>query len=110
MSSITIQNGCFHRQNMQATLYFSLALLAAELKNVQSLAINLGLPIFMLLSFWLPSIGAQGEEAEIILLMFPAIATLAVLMPGHIQASRLTRWREQGIFARLMLTPIPLPI
>lgn len=99
----------FTRQNMQASLYFALVLFKAELKNLQSLAINLGLPIFMLLSFWLPSIGAEGEDAEVILLMFPAIATLGVLMPGHIQATRLTRWREQGLFARLMLTPIPLP-
>lgn len=98
-----------NRQMIQATMHFSLALLTAELKNIQSLMINLGLPIFMLLSFWLPSIGAQGEEAEVLLLMFPAIATLGVLMPGHIQATRLTRWREQGLFARLMLTPVPLP-
>lgn len=94
--------------NLQAMIFFALDLLQAELKNTQSLVINIGLPIFMLLSFWLPSIGARSEEAEVLLLMFPAIATLSVMMPGHIQATRLTRWREQGIFARLMLTPVPL--
>ena len=108
MNSLTLPDTNINRQKIHAALYFASALLLAELRNIQSLVINLGLPVFMLLSFWLPSIGAHGEEAEVILLMFPAIATLSVMMPGHIQATRLTRWREQGIFERLILTPIPL--
>lgn len=108
MSLATISLTGLRKNNIRAMCHFALALLLAELIDLQSLAINVGLPVFMLLSFWLPSLGAQGEEAEVLLLMFPAIATLSVLMPGHIQATRLARWREQGIFVRLMLTPVPL--
>ena len=41
--------------------------------------------------------------------MFPAIVALAVMLAGQTQATRIAQWREQGIFQRFALTPVPLP-
>jgi ABC-type multidrug transport system permease subunit len=41
-------------------------------------------------------------------LLFPAIILLSVIMPGLTQTTRLTRWREQQIFQRFALTPVPM--
>jgi len=41
-------------------------------------------------------------------MLFPAIILLSIIMPGLTQATRLTRWREDHIFERFALTPVPL--
>jgi hypothetical protein len=46
-----------------STAKFSIAILKANFKNWKMLMFSLGFPLFMLLSIWLPSIGATGEDA-----------------------------------------------
>lgn len=90
------------------TLQFTSALLRASLRNKKALAITLGMPLFMLGSFWIPSLGGTQEDKDLMNLMFPAVVILSVIMPGLTQATRLTMWREQNIFQRFALTPVPL--
>ena len=90
------------------TLQFSITLLYSNLRNLKALLITLGMPIIMLLGFWLPTLGGDEESQELMSIMFPAIILLSVIMPGLTQATRLTRWREQRIFQRFALTPVPL--
>lgn len=90
------------------TLQFASALLAANLRNLKGLALTLGLPFFMLFTIWVPSLAGDEESQEIMQLLVPAIILLSVIMPGLTQATRLTRWREQHIFQRLALVPVPL--
>jgi len=95
-------------KEQKPTLQFALALLRANLRNVKALAITLGMPLFMLFTIWVPSLAGDEESQELMQLLFPAIILLSVIMPGLTQATRLTRWREQHIFQRLALTPVPL--
>lgn len=93
---------------LRPTLQFAATLLYANLRNLKALAITLGLPLFMLFTIWVPSMAGDEESQEIMQLLFPAIILLSVIMPGLTQATRLTRWREQHIFQRFALTPVPL--
>jgi ABC-2 type transport system permease protein len=94
---------------MWPTLQFTGALIRANLKNGKALALSLGLPVFMLFTFWITTQGPQEDDFDLMLYMFPAIVALAVMMAGLTQATRITRWREQGILQRFALTPVPLP-
>lgn len=93
---------------LKPTLQFSGTLLRANLRNFKALAITLGMPLFMLFTIWVPTMAGDEESQEIMQLLFPAIILLSVIMPGLTQTTRLTRWREQHIFQRLALTPVPL--
>jgi ABC-type multidrug transport system permease subunit len=93
----------------QPALHFTGVLLKANLKNAKALALSLGLPLFMLFNFWITTRGQGADEFDLMAYMFPAIVALAVMLAGLTQATRITRWREQGIFQRFALTPVPLP-
>ena len=95
--------------NVLAIKYFSESLLRANLRNYKTLAVMMGVPIFMLLSFWLPSLAAEPDEPDMMAYMFPTIVLLSVVIAGLTHATRLARWREQDVFRRLVLTPVPLP-
>jgi ABC-type transport system involved in cytochrome c biogenesis permease component len=88
--------------------YFSKSLLRANLRNYKALAVMMGVPVFMLLSFWLPSLAAGPDEPDMMKFMFPTIVLLSVVIAGLTHATRLARWREQDVFRRLVLTPVPL--
>ena len=90
-------------------LQFTSALMKSNLKNGKVLALSLGLPVFMLFTFWITTGGPQEEEFDLMVVMFPAIVALAVMLAGLTQATRITQWREQGIFQRFALTSVPLP-
>lgn len=94
--------------SIQPTLHFAATLLYASLRNVKDLAITLGLPLFMLFSIWVPAMAGDEESQELMRILFPAIILLSVIMPGLTQTTRLARWREQQIFQRLALTPVPM--
>ena len=94
--------------NIVSIKYFSQSLLRANLRNYKALAIMMGVPVFMLLSFWLPSLAAGPDEPDMMKFMFPTIVLLSVVIAGLTHATRLARWREQDVFRRLVLTPVPL--
>ena len=89
---------------------FSESLIKANFKNWKTLLVSLGLPIFMLLMFWITTQGDAEGDFDLMGFMFPAIIALSVMLAGLSQATRVSRWREQEIFRRLALTPIPLPV
>lgn len=93
---------------LRPTLHFTATLLYANLRNLKALAITLGMPLFMLFTIWVPAMAGDEESVELMQLLFPAIILLSVIMPGLTQTTRLARWREQHIFQRLALTPVPL--
>lgn len=93
---------------LTTTLQFSAKLLIVNLRNLKALALTLGMPLFILFTVWVPSLAGDEESQEIMQLLFPAVILLSVIMPGLTQATRLTRWREDRIFQRFALTPIPL--
>lgn len=93
---------------ISSTLYFSRILLRASLRNYKALAVMMGVPVFMLLSFWLPSLAAEPDEPDLMSYMFPTIVLLSVIIAGLTHATRLARWRELDVFRRLVLTPVPL--
>ena len=88
--------------NFKVVSKFSKLLIKANFKNWKSMVVSLGLPIFMLITFWITTRGPQEED-------FPAIIALSVMLAGLSQATRVSRWKEQEIMRRLALTPIPLP-
>ena len=108
--NVTSTNIDFNRSinPLKPTLEFSATLLYANLRNLKTLAITLGMPLFMLFTIWVPSLAGDEESQEIMRLLFPAIILLSVIMPGLTQATHLTRWREERIFQRFALTPVPL--
>lgn len=93
---------------LSATTHFALALLRATLRNYKALAVMMGVPLFMFFSFWFPSLADSPDEPDIMGYMFPTIVLLSVIIAGLTHATRLARWREQGVFRRLVLTPVPL--
>ena len=93
---------------LQSTWQFARKLLWASLRNVKGMALTLGLPLFMLFTFWISTRDGSQESEDLIAIMFPAVVALSVMMAGQTQATRLSRWQEQGIFERLLLTPTPL--
>lgn len=95
--------------NILSIKYFAQSLLRANLRNYKALAVMMGVPVFMLLSFWLPSLAAGPDEPDMMAYMFPTIVLLSVVIAGLTHATRLARWREQDVFRRLVLTPVPLP-
>jgi ABC-2 type transport system permease protein len=92
----------------KATAQFSLTILRASLKNVKVMAATLGLPLFMLFTFWITTRGDSPDDFDLMGFMFPAIVALSVMLAGLTQATRLAGWRAQGVFERLALTPVPL--
>jgi ABC-type multidrug transport system permease subunit len=95
--------------SLRPTLHFTGALIKANLKNLKVLALSLGFPVFMLFTFWITTRGPQEEDFDLMQVMFPAIVALAVMLAGLTQATRIAQWREQGIFQRFALAPVPLP-
>jgi ABC-2 type transport system permease protein len=93
---------------LSSTYHFALALLRATLRNYKALAVMMGVPLFMFFSFWFPSLADSPDEPDIMAYMFPTIVLLSVIIAGLTHATRLARWREQGVFRRLALTPVPL--
>lgn len=93
---------------LSSTIHFALALLRATLRNYKVLAVMMGVPLFMFFSFWFPSLVDSPDEPDIMAYMFPTIVLLSVIIAGLTHATRLARWREQGVFRRLALTPVPL--
>lgn len=93
---------------LSSTFHFSRLLIRASLRNYKALAVMMGVPVFMLLSFWLPSLAAGPDEPDLMSYMFPTIVLLSVIIAGLTHATRLARWREQDVFRRLALTPVPL--
>jgi ABC-type multidrug transport system permease subunit len=93
---------------ISSTFYFSRFLLRASLRNYKALAVMMGVPVLMLLSFWLPSLAAGPDEPDLMSYMFPTIVLLSVIIAGLTHATRLARWRELDVFRRLVLTPLPL--
>lgn len=92
-----------------SVIYFAKSLLRSNLRNYKTLAVMMGVPVFMLLSFWLPSLAAGPDEPDMMAIMFPTIVLLSVVIAGLTHATRLARWREGDVFRRLALTPVPLP-
>lgn len=87
-------------------LAFATAQTYANIKNKRVISVLLT-PIFMLSLFWF--IGRGNSDGELVAqMMFPAIIGFSVMMSGGIQAMRLISWRQQGIFQRLAVTPVPL--
>lgn len=93
---------------ISSTYSFSRSLLRASLRNYKALAVMMGVPLFMFFSFWLPSLVASPDEPDIMSYMFPTIVLLSTIIAGLTHATRLASWREQDVFRRLMLTPVPL--
>lgn len=85
---------------------FALAQLNASVRSRRLLATALT-PLFILLLFWFTARGS-GDAELVSQLMFPAIVGLSVMFGGGMQAMRLINWREQKIFQRLAVTPVPL--
>lgn len=92
----------------KASAKFSLTILLASLKNVKVMATTLGLPLFMLFTFWITTRGDSPDDFDLMGFMFPAIVALSIMLVGLSQATRLSGWRAQGVFERLALTPVPL--
>jgi ABC-2 type transport system permease protein len=93
---------------LASTYHFALSLLRATLRNYRALAVMMGVPLFMFFAFWFPSLVDSPDEPDIMGYMFPTIVLLSVIIAGLTHATRLAHWREQGVFRRLALTPVPL--
>ena len=91
-----------------STIRFSATVLKASLRDIKSLAITLGLPLFMLFTFWLTTMDSSEESSELREHMLPAVCAMSVMMAGQTQATRLVRWREQGGLRRFALVPVPI--
>jgi ABC-type multidrug transport system permease subunit len=91
-----------------STYFFSRSLLRASLRNYRALGVMIGVPLFMFFAFWLPSLADSPDEPDIMRYMFPTIVLLSVIIAGLTHATRLAGWREQDVFRRLALTPVPL--
>lgn len=87
-------------------VYFARTQLLAMLRNVKTLLIGILTPIFMLTIFWFTARGTEG--AETIGLMFPVIVSLSVMLWGSNTAVRAVNWRQQNLFQRLAVTPVPV--
>ena len=68
------------KTNISSIQYFFRLLLQANLRNTKALAVMMGVPLFMLLSFWLPSLAAGPDEPDMMRLMFPTIVLLSVVI------------------------------
>lgn len=94
------------RIDLDPILAFAKAQILATFKNKKAFFTMLT-PIFMLTLFWLT--GRGSSDAELVAqMMFPAIIGFSVMLNGGVQAMRLISWRQQGIFQRLAVTPVPL--
>jgi hypothetical protein len=71
----------------KATAQFSLTILRASLKNVKVMAATLGLPLFMLFTFWITTRGDSPDDFDLMGFMFPAIVALSVMLAGLTQAA-----------------------
>lgn len=93
---------------LKTAVRFSLTILLSSLRNFKLMAVSLGLPLFMLFTFWITTRGDSPDEFDLMGFMFPAIVALSIMLVGLTQATRLSGWRAQGVFERLALTPVPL--
>ncbi|MCK5198595.1 MAG: ABC transporter permease [Spirochaetales bacterium] len=87
---------------------FTFSIFISSIRDYKSILITLGLPLFMLFTFWITTRDGSVESEELLHAMIPAICSLAVMMGGQTQATRLVKWREEGALRRLRLTPIPV--
>jgi len=91
-----------HQQHWVPTLQFTQTLLKANLRGVRSLFITLFTPLLLLGIF---SLTGSGQDLRSIL---PFIIGLTVMFSGSSLATRIVDWRNQKIFQRLAVTPVPL--
>ena len=92
----------------KASWKFSWYFLWANIRNVKMFIISLGIPLLMLLSFWITNEPVAGQEYTLLEYMFPAIVMFGVILSGQSHAIRICNWREKGVFTRLSATPVPL--
>lgn len=86
--------------------YFARTQLFAMLRNYKALLIAILTPLFMLTIFWLTSRGT--EDANVAAMMFPVIVSFGVMLGGANTAVRAVNWRQQRLFQRLAVTPVPV--
>lgn len=87
-----------------AIFYFALTQLRAAGRNFWGFAATQLTSILILTLFAITA----GEEKEILNAMFPAIVGMTLMMSASTQAIRIANWRQQHIFQRLSVTPLPL--
>lgn len=94
------------KNKLDPILYFAWVQLLAMLRNYKTLLIGILTPVFMLAIFWLT--GRAGDEAGVLDLMFPVIVSFGVMLGGANTAVRAVNWRQQRVFQRLAVTPVPV--
>jgi ABC-2 type transport system permease protein len=87
-------------------LYFARTQLLAMLRNVKTLLIGILTPVFMLSIFWFTARGS--DDAGVLAMMFPVIVCFGVMLGGSNTAVRAVNWRQQNVFQRLAVTPVPV--
>jgi len=95
-------------QSLISSWHFAGVLLRADLKNTRAFVLALFQYVFILALIWLTTRGSRNGEIDLMVVMFPVYASLAVLFSGQAIAMRLVVWRQQGVFQRLACTPVPL--
>ena len=92
----------YRQQHWVPTLDFTQTLLKANLRSGRSLVISLFTPLLLLGIF---SLTGSGQDLRSIL---PFVIGLTVMFSGSALATRIVDWRNQKIFQRLAVTPVPL--
>lgn len=87
--------------------YFALTQLRAAGRNVWGLVATQFTPILILTLFAITA-GEAEEGQQVLNAMFPAIVGMTLMMSASTQAIRIANWRQQHIFQRLSVTPLPL--
>lgn len=87
-------------------IYFARTQLLAMLRNYKALLIGTLTPVFMLSLFWFT--GRGSDDAGVVAMMFPVIVSFGVMLGGSNTAVRAVNWRQQKLFQRLAVTPVPL--
>jgi ABC-2 type transport system permease protein len=81
------------------------AVIRGSLRDRRWALVSLLTPLSVLLLFW---VGLR-ERPALLPVVFPAVVSLAVMLTGSAEATRLVSWRERGVLARLVCTPLTLP-
>lgn len=89
---------------------FTISITKSGFRDYKSLLLTLGLPMFMLFTFWVTTRDGSKESEELLHGMVPAICALSVMMGGQTQATRLVKWKEEGSLKRLFLSPFPIEL
>ena len=91
---------------IEPIIYFARVQLFAMIRNYKTLLIGILTPLFMITLFWLT--GRGSEDANLVAMMFPVIVSFGVMLGGANTAVRAVNWREQKLFQRLAVTPVPV--